>query len=559
MPFITARQFWFGLAGAMAVCLFSSCATVKSAFSRAVGIGHANSATNVGGSSSIGTSLDAANDVRLPAQATAREQTLGAESATASAAISQTSWQNEMQVAAPESSTSVAINALPVSLQNDRLPGTATNEPLPAPSSASSERILGLRDAIQLAVSNNPDVITMRAAGPVSNAGRLAAATYPWNPSVQVEVAPYAHDINGNQLATKNLVSVSQPIELAHQRRYRIRAAEAGWNEQQALIAQSELTASVAAMRAYFDALYRFGLWKVAQDSATLQVQTAQAMERRFLAGLTTPTERTTVHILERQSQRTADLARVDFQNALNSLRSVLNLPINIDLDLGPGLDSYTWRPMTSALGHPDIAGDAAASILASADSIRIAQRPDVYAARLAASQAKANLDLAKANTIPNVSTGPTYERDETGTLFLGVIAQMDVPVWNTGGPAVRQRAAEYQQQLITAEQTRRRAVLQAQAALQRYAVAYHFWQNQRTLKATSVEDIRRVVDAFEHGQASFLEVLSVRDSLLQDRKSQLELLREISQASADVVAALAVDPDCLIEPVADHASPPGA
>lgn len=426
--------------------------------------------------------------------------------------------------------------------------GAVGRETLPPPTATTRSRQLGLRDVIELALMNNPDVLTARAAGPVSDAARSVAATYPWNPSVQVEAAPFARDISGNLLATRNVVTISQPLELAHQTRYRIRAAEAGWSQQQATIAQSELTASAAAMKAYFDVLYRLSLWNLAQTITELQQRAVEATERRFVAGLAAPTERMTARIAGRQAQRLTELAQVDYQAAVNGLRSVLNVPANVRLEFAPDLSDYSWRLPTDAVPNFKPATDAGTLDAPDIAPEAIAKRPDVYAARLAAVQAKANLDLARANTIPNVATGPTYERDESGTLFFGVMAQMDVPVWNTGGPLVRQRAAEYQQQLITAEQTRARALLQAQAAVQRYTLAYNLWRQHTAHGPAPSDEIGTVVDAFEHGQASFLEVLSVRDSLTQERKSELDLAHELSQAAADVVASLAIDPDLLLD-----------
>lgn len=551
------QRYLIGLAWVVVVCLFPNCAAVEALGPRTAQTKTVcpNSMPDVEGQDKVGVSHEVFSHV-VPST-TAVYPITGIRQAFKYTSALQTSSNDvdqEMTPARPASDDGGSSR----STRNDVLLADAiTNDSPPAPPTASAPQRLALHDAIQLAVSNNPDLITARAAGPVSNAGRLVAATYPWNPSVQVEVSPFAEDISGTQLSTRNVVSLTQPLELAHQSRYRIRGAEAGWNQQQALIAQTELATSVATMRAYFDALYRLGLWDLAKDSATLQRKTVDAIERRFAAGLSTPTERTTVRILERQTQRAADLARVDFQAAQSSLRSVLGLSVNTELYLAPRLESYNWRAESSVasdFGIKEAGGNVA---MLAVDSVAISNRPDVYAARLAASQAKANLDLARANMIPNIATGPTYERDESGTLFFGVAAQMDVPVWNTGGSLVRQRAAEYQQQLITAEQTRRRAVLQAQAAFQRYSLAYSLWRDQQSIKSATLDDIRVVVDAFEHGQASYLEVLSARDGLMQDRKSQLDLLHEISQAAADIVAALAVDPESLLKSTPGEAPEP--
>ncbi len=437
--------------------------------------------------------------------------------------------------------------------------GAALSSPdeIPSPPGSSSRRKLGLREAIDTALARNPDAITARAGGPVNDATRVVTATYPWNPSVQVQVDPFARAEDGSSLQTRNQVIVTQTLELAHQSRYRRQAADAGWNQQRAVIAQSEWTAAVAAMRAYFEALYRKGVAEVSAHSADLQAETLGIVDRRFTAGLATPTERLTARVTARQTQRQAELANADYQTAVSALRTVLNLRAEDLFELDGHIETYRWLSLPGTSGDP-LAGDACANGDAentTEDSID--NRPDIVAARFAVATAQSNLDLAKANTIPNISTGPSYERDESGTLFFGVSAQMDLPVWNTGCPLVRQRSAELQQQLITLSQTRARAMLQLQAAMNRYTVARKMWQERSRQNHSVTNESTSAIDAFEEGQATILEVLSIQDALTQEQKSELDMFHEISQAAVDVVSALAIDPEILIQANADDSATP--
>ena len=445
----------------------------------------------------------------------------------------------------------VAWNAHETAIESPSPVGTAnpaTQETLPPPATAALPQRLSLHETIDLALIQSPGAVTARAAGPVSDAVRVVTAIYPWNPAVQVEVDPYTRDIAGNFLATKNHASVTQTLELAHQPLYRRRAAAAGWSQQRATIAQGELTAVVAAVRAYFDALYRKGLRDLTSDNAALQAKTAAIVDRRFKAGIATPSNRLTASVSARQAKRLAQLAEADYQNALRALRIALNLAPNQTMELDGNLKSYQWLPADDALEQgPDTLDDCHENASDSADFQWISNRPDVIAARFAVSAARANLSLAKANTVPNIATGPNYERDESGTLFFGVAAQVDLPVWNTGYPLVRQRSAELQQQLITWEQTREQAALQAGAAVQRYTVAYKLWSERWSQRDAGQNELESITDAFEHGQASILEVLSIQDSLIQEQRNYLDLLNEISQAAGDLVAALCIDPEQLI------------
>ena len=176
-------------------------------------------------------------------------------------------------------------------------------------------------------------------------------------------------------------------------------------------------------------------------------------------------------------------------------------------------------------------------------------QRPDVAAARLGVSAAEANRDLAQANKIPNVATGPSYERDETGTVFFGLQAQMDLPIWNTGRPLVRQRDAELQQQLITWRQTAR-CGLPPRRSPPRSVIKWpaDLWLELSKRVDVGKDDFKRITDAFENGQATIVEVLATRENLILERQAYLDLLNQVSQAAVDVVRRMAIDPDMLID-----------
>jgi outer membrane protein TolC len=437
-----------------------------------------------------------------------------------------------------------------LSIPNEfRADGDSKADTLPAPQAPYRQDGLSLRDVIDTALLQSPDAVTARAGASLNDATRVVTATYPWNPTIQVTVDPYTRDVDGNFLATKNSVSVTQTFEIAHQPRYRHQVADATWSQQRAVIAQGELAAIISALRAYFDALYRRELSELANQNAQLQAKIASVQDHRFNAGLGTPTERLNASVAARQSQRLADLADIDYRTSLRSLRVVLNLDASAAIDLSGHLTNYKWLPISNLAGR----GIDTASLSSSEPSREeaaqaISNRPDVIAARFAVDSAQANLKLAQANLTPNIATGPTYERDESGTLFFGLAAQAELTAWNTGHPLVRQRSAELQQQLIVLSQTQIKAAQQAQAAVRRYIVAYDLLTKYSAQKQSSGTEFQKATDAFEQGQASYLEVLTIQDNLNQEQKSYLDLLNEIAQAATDTVSALVVAPECLIE-----------
>ena len=163
-------------------------------------------------------------------------------------------------------------------------------------------------------------------------------------------------------------------------------------NQERAKIAQVEWTAVAAAMRSYFDLMYKQGSLDLARESAELGKNTAGAVNRRFTAGLASPAERITSNVAARRSQRRAELAEADYRTALKTLRDVLNSPPEESVTPSESLGAYRWLPVLTGLGQsaapmkgvqtPDVSSDQLTQLTAT--------RPDVEAARYRASAARA-------------------------------------------------------------------------------------------------------------------------------------------------------------------------
>jgi outer membrane protein TolC len=421
---------------------------------------------------------------------------------------------------------------------------------------------LTLDDAIAAALARNPNLIAMRAGEPVAQAAYHVAETYPWNPFVQVQVLPYAKDPLGLPLDTNHYVWLMQTLELAHQRRHREASAAAAWNQIRWNIVQAELTSAAQAERFYFTALYQRDLRDLAAHTASLSAELLGIVERRFQAGLATAAERTTARVTARQSDKQAALAEANFQTALLALRRQLNLSGDDPIVLVGRLEEFAWLPALTVVSRlPDdgtriaVPNDLAASLAS--------ERPDVLAADAGVGAARANADLARANRIPNLGIGPFYERDEVGTVFAGLRTQMNLPVWDTGRPLARQREAEFQQQAIGVEQLRTRAMVEVQTALERYERARRLVARERSDAARTIPDeLERIKDQFEAGQADILNVFATQNGLFQERRTFLDLLNELAQSAAELTLAAGLPPARLVtsspyEPARPEALPP--
>ena len=323
--------------------------------------------------------------------------------------IQRVSALNELSPVTPASAESAAIEA-PV-------PVTA---PAIAPPEGSGA--LTLDQAIAVGLQQNPTLVALRATQPVAEAALRVAQTYPFNPYVQVEVCPVDHELGTGQGAILNYVYLMQTLELAHQSRYREASAAAARNQVCWNVVHAELTNAAQTEKLYFTALYERDLRDLARLTAAQNERVLGIVERRFTAGTGMPTEQTTARVAARQSRKQAGLAESNFQTALLALKRQLNLDTNEPIALVGRLEDFNWMPVEGV--EPDSA-DGTAPIRVSPQVVaRLAgERPDVLAAQSGTSMAQANADLARANMVQNIAVGPYYERDDYGTLFLGLRA----------------------------------------------------------------------------------------------------------------------------------------
>jgi cobalt-zinc-cadmium efflux system outer membrane protein len=412
---------------------------------------------------------------------------------------------------------------------------------------------LGLAEAIETGLARNPDLITLRATEDVSRAMIDVAQTYPFNPIVQTRILPYGRFDRGGGTSTYNYVLLWQTFELAHQRSHREANAAAGldatrWNIQQADLQNVALTVQL-----YFAVLYQHGLRDLARRTARLNDELLAITEKRVRAGQTSAAEAALVRIDARAAQQQARLADVTLQNALLALRRQLNLPPDAPLRVPGDLADFAWQPVTAAeLARlttgtaefdPAAPPEALASRLASA-------RPDVLAARANVAAADANVNLARAARVPNVMIGPFYLRDASATLNLGLQAQMEIPVANTGRPLQHQREAELVQRQTALAQLEAKARVEARTALDRYEQARRLCEQVRREAGQPLpEELQKLEAQFRRGDIDFLRIVQARNSLIQYRRTYLDSLNELAQAAAAVTAATGLPPAALIAP----------
>lgn len=421
----------------------------------------------------------------------------------------------------------------------------------PISTSEKTSEGISLQQSISLALSQNPDLVTLRQSERVSSATLGVAQTYPFNPFVQVQATPYQDARHSGQGTTYHYVLLMQTIQLAHQQQFREQGAAFTLNSTRWNIHQAELQTLAQTERLYFIGLYQRGLMELVEASDRNNQQLLSIMQKQLDAGQATAADVAIVRIDAQSTRQQLRLATVNYQSSLRDLARQAGVSPDFIQAVDGDLRHIEWRLpgvaedsiISSDSEIQSAAAEARSSVLSWA-----ASRPDVMAARSDIDVARANLCLASASKTPDLQIGPYYQTTADSTHFVGFRGQVDLPVLNNGVPLERQRTAEHHQRLTAWQQSQRRAELDAESALARYEAALTAAATDSTSTATDLPtELAGLENQFRAGEVDVLRVTQARISLIQNQRGRLDLLNEVAQSASALTGAAGIPVEQLV------------
>lgn len=395
-----------------------------------------------------------------------------------------------------------------------------------------------IQQAIEMALSHNPDLVALRQNENVGSAALGVAETYPFNPFIQAQATPYQdtpiqQNPPGTSGTTYHYILLMQQVQLGHQQQFREEAACAALNGIRWNILQAELLNVAQTERLYFTAVYQQGIRDLANLNANNNREMLAILEAKQQGGEATAADVAIVRLDARSTQQQQRIAEANYQTALLDLKRHLCLPPETQITLDKSVMRWNWLPASTLQLCSMAAG-----------------RPDVMATRADTETARANTCLANGNRIPDVQIGPYYQRTDTAITYVGLRAQMDIPVINSGIPMLRQREAELCQRATVAQQLSLRASLEAQAAADRYERARQLLVDAGESPHISVPiELQNLEELFKANEVDILRVIQARNSLLQNQRAELDAMNEIMQSAVAITAATGTPIESLAKP----------
>ena len=376
--------------------------------------------------------------------------------------------------------------------------------------------------AVRFALENNPSLQAVREQRGFAQGGLVIARTYPYNPVSQFQFFAATGEGVTNSLSQAHKITMD--VEVRGQRSFRQQAAYAALTRTEWDIATQELLTAVAANRAFNTVLYRQRKLEVLEETIKLNEQTVDQVKKLVDLGRLRPADlivaRTELDAAGAQlgQGRTAiAFARADLRRQFGTLDDSFSVTGDLDLAL------------------PTAEFDALAAAA-------LEKRPDLQSRKIAVAEAQARANLQVADRYGNPNLGPAFDYNETKNAFYGFQIGGPIPVFNTKRGEILQARATFARAVADVRQFEVQSAQDVQAALARFAEARK-WADRYSAEVLpnlrrAVEDMNKLLEQNEPG-VDVLKVIGVQRNYLTAFSAYLDALYEVSQARADLAAAV--------------------
>jgi len=158
---------------------------------------------------------------------------------------------------------------------------------------------------------------------------------------------------------------------------------------------------------------------------------------------------------------------------------------------------------------------------------------------------------LQVADRFGNPSLGPAYQYDQSKTTFIGLQGSIPVPLYNTHRGEIQQQQADLVRVTLELHKVEVQVQQDVQAALARLAsAAAAVTAYEKEILPNLRAGLASMEKLFLQGDpgTDVLRVIDLRRKLLRARDGYLDALWEVSQAVADLAAAVG-DPGLAVTP----------
>ncbi len=397
------------------------------------------------------------------------------------------------------------------------------------------EPTLSLPQAIELTLQNNGELKSFREEKGIRDAGKVRAGLLP-NPTLDLEAGSGA--LTGSKNENSLALGLSQEFFLAGKRDKRLTIAERELDIYRWQLADKERLLKDEVKTAFYDALLAKERVALADRSIALNRQLLEVTKERLAAGDIPELEMSLVKVeLARSEGARIESAKTMLQN-----------------------QSRLWTLMGLSIGsRPEITGQLEASTamvkpMTDLKQLASANRPDLKALGAERARGEADITLAQAEKIPNLTAGLVFRRDTTAmeiggvegkdtAYTIGVKLSMPIPVFDKNQAGIQEATAKKnssESRLTAITRTVEREVETA------YATFHNATSVLSLYKAEIIpqleENLKLTQEAYRLGEVGILAVIQEQKKFFEVSDSYLTALHDRQAAIVKLEAAVSTE-----------------
>lgn len=386
-------------------------------------------------------------------------------------------------------------------------------------SSRAAEQVsehLTLGEAIEVALARS-SVLRARRADVEQAEGRLLAArVYPYNPEVTLEGA---RRTNGSSTTDRSF-ALGQEIEIGAQRGRRVTAASADLTASRAMLVREERLLTARVRAAFAEALRMRALHAVEQANTDLARSLSEVARRRLESGAATQIEVNLAQIQLGRAGRNLTLTEAAYGVAKALLAEVVGLD-----PTRPPEPQGELEPQPRQLPSDE-------ELL----QLALERRADLASFRKASDTARARIELARREAIPNLELQAFHGKEEGTDRLTGAGIAIRIPVFNRNQGRIAEARASHRQVLAETDAVEIQIRQEVASSIARYRGAREAGENlHRQVLSTLHENLALLQRSFEVGKTSWTEVLVFRREFVDVQRDYIETLFEARLAEIEL------------------------
>jgi outer membrane protein, heavy metal efflux system len=373
---------------------------------------------------------------------------------------------------------------------------------------------------LQHALRENPELKAKRhSLGIAQGRAQQAGLLFQNNPRFSIELESPTSGRSGTGVE----LNLLQEFEIAGQRGYRYEAAAKNLAQAQLSVEDAERVLRLEVTQVFYKLLAVQQAITDLKDVLAAQENLLEAGQKRF--------EREDISILE------LNALRLDRDQVRNELADKIRERVSMEKQLRvlAGLQDEGSLLATGNLLDLVTKNTAIIPERQALHACLLATRPDLKAAKLAVEVREAELRLAQARRIPNISLGPRYKRDNNENLFGGEIA-IPLPFFNRNQEELATALANQNMSKAELEGRMRAARQEVDSTYTKITLAK---ERLETYGKTYLGDLEKMLalsrKAYESGEMSIFEFSVTRDRFTQARSRSFDAALAYLQAVAEL------------------------